>query len=553
MRFAFPELDMSSSRTRFAAACWSALLVLVAGCFDPSEGPTVEDGTTTATETATEVGVSSDSTNAVTTAGGSTSTGTTGVTSTGSSQDSQGEAEETSSDTSSVGESTEGSSTGSAGDADDTDAPVRVPLLEVILPERGTVSTSITLRGENFGSSQGRSRVLFGDVPAAVTSWSDTEIVAIVPDLLPGDVDVAVVLESQATESQPFTVELPPMVYVSLRNHEAGGNNRLAALRANLASGRLTEISASPYELGETTPRDYGCISTIVLHERTRRLFAINRNSVSVFSVHPRTGELTEDANSPVSTGHMDWGASLQINAAGDRLYVVSSSYAGYTPGGILTFAVTTDGPLLLDELAALEVGSTLQHSALSAEEAYLLTYQTGATLLHPLSDERSVEEYTYGYILAVVWQYLRARPRSSQVFGIFPPLVRYDMAPDGSLERVVYDLPIGPSLAFLPQGDFAYSGVADEPTVHGIAIDEEGNASTADGSPFDISAGASVATCVEVSRSGEYLLVADGSDDTVGLFDIEQETRQPLYRDAELLRRSGGGSTSPTWIVTSF
>src|SRR5690606_287249 len=168
-----------------------------------------------------------------------------------------------------------------------------------------------------------------------------TEIVAIVPDVLPGVVDIAVVLESQAAEPLPFTVELPPMVYVSLRNHEEGGNNQLAALRADLATGRLTELSESPYELGETTPYDFGCISTIVLHERTRRLFAINRNSVSAFEIDPTTGALVEAAVSPVSTGQIDLGSSVQINAAGDRLYAVSGYYDDIVGNGsILTFEI---------------------------------------------------------------------------------------------------------------------------------------------------------------------------------------------------------------------
>ena len=50
-----------------------------------------------------------------------------------------------------------------------------------IAPSAGSVGSSVTISGAGFGSSQSDSVVTFDGVAATVSSWSDTQIVAIVP------------------------------------------------------------------------------------------------------------------------------------------------------------------------------------------------------------------------------------------------------------------------------------------------------------------------------------------------------------------------------------
>jgi len=50
-----------------------------------------------------------------------------------------------------------------------------------ISPTSGPVGTSVTVTGTGFGATQSNSTVAFGGTNAAVTSWSDTHIVAVVP------------------------------------------------------------------------------------------------------------------------------------------------------------------------------------------------------------------------------------------------------------------------------------------------------------------------------------------------------------------------------------
>jgi len=56
-----------------------------------------------------------------------------------------------------------------------------VPVLTSLSAGAGAVGASITITGSGFGAAQGSSTVTFGGAAAAVSSWSDTRIVATVP------------------------------------------------------------------------------------------------------------------------------------------------------------------------------------------------------------------------------------------------------------------------------------------------------------------------------------------------------------------------------------
>src|SRR5262249_31672694 len=58
---------------------------------------------------------------------------------------------------------------------------VPAPNVSSIAPVGGTVGTQVTLTGSGFQASQGSSTVTFNGTVAAVSSWSDTQIVATVP------------------------------------------------------------------------------------------------------------------------------------------------------------------------------------------------------------------------------------------------------------------------------------------------------------------------------------------------------------------------------------
>ena len=83
------------------------------------------------------------------------------------------------------------------------------PTISSLTPTFGTIGTSVTLSGFNFGDTQGTSTVSFNGVNATPASWSSTSITAPVPAGATSG-PVIVVVSGLASNSITFTVELPP-------------------------------------------------------------------------------------------------------------------------------------------------------------------------------------------------------------------------------------------------------------------------------------------------------------------------------------------------------
>src|SRR5947207_15647904 len=63
------------------------------------------------------------------------------------------------------------------------------PIIDSISPTSGPAGVPVTIKGQHFGIAQSTGSVIVGGVPARLTSWSDTQIVVIVP----GDADTGLV------------------------------------------------------------------------------------------------------------------------------------------------------------------------------------------------------------------------------------------------------------------------------------------------------------------------------------------------------------------------
>lgn len=318
----------------------------------------------------------------------------------------------------------------------------------------------------------------------------------------------------------------------------------------------MSETSDSPYVVGETTAlndpaRNYPCVSTIVLHGSARRLFAINRRSVSAFDIHPSTGGLIESSDSPVDT-EADFGASLQLNDAANRLYA-TSGWSSENTGFFAVYDVTPNASVTMLALGTLMTSGSAIHSALADDGSFLLTYYgTGGIQAHEVLEDGAIAEIAF-YQDTIVAPELRARPNSGQVLSTHrgDGLGAYFRTGDGGLSHS--DLTeSGVSLAFSPDGDVAYSGARDEPRIHAFTFDDVGTPSPVEGAPFDVSDGVSASTCMEVSGDGQYLVVADVPEDALALFEIDDDSHRPRHRSSVDLRGSSTTRT-PTWIVTTF
>jgi hypothetical protein len=79
------------------------------------------------------------------------------------------------------------------------------PSITTLSPTSGTVGTSVTITGTNFGGSQGSSTVKFNGTSATPTSWSATSIKAKVPTGATTG-NVVVTVSGVASNGVKFTV-----------------------------------------------------------------------------------------------------------------------------------------------------------------------------------------------------------------------------------------------------------------------------------------------------------------------------------------------------------
>jgi IPT/TIG domain. len=91
---------------------------------------------------------------------------------------------------------------------------VNTPRIITLSPLSGPVGKTVTITGQNFGDGQG-SMVAFGSTPVpsvSILSWSDTQIVVQVPDIVAGEYGVTVTISAGQSNAVPFQV-FPPLTF----------------------------------------------------------------------------------------------------------------------------------------------------------------------------------------------------------------------------------------------------------------------------------------------------------------------------------------------------
>ncbi|MBI2429418.1 MAG: IPT/TIG domain-containing protein [Ignavibacteriales bacterium] len=82
-----------------------------------------------------------------------------------------------------------------------------LPSITSFSPSVGSFGTSVTISGSNFGATQGAGGVQFGTTSAGITSWSNTQIIATVPNLTSGNYTITVLTgNGNISSSTQFTV-----------------------------------------------------------------------------------------------------------------------------------------------------------------------------------------------------------------------------------------------------------------------------------------------------------------------------------------------------------
>ncbi|MBM3803570.1 MAG: hypothetical protein FJW26_14815, partial [Acidimicrobiia bacterium] len=77
--------------------------------------------------------------------------------------------------------------------------------IDRLQPNHGVQGDDVTISGSNFGEAT--STVKFGDVPAEIKRWTDSQIVTTIPKNIPGVVVVMVTTAGGSTSTKPFTFD----------------------------------------------------------------------------------------------------------------------------------------------------------------------------------------------------------------------------------------------------------------------------------------------------------------------------------------------------------
>ena len=87
------------------------------------------------------------------------------------------------------------------------------PVLSGVDPASGVAGSSVTLTGTDFGDTQGTSSISFGGIAvSSYTSWTDTQVVCLVPAGIEGPVQVTLTTTGGTSNGVTFDVLTPPVL-----------------------------------------------------------------------------------------------------------------------------------------------------------------------------------------------------------------------------------------------------------------------------------------------------------------------------------------------------
>jgi len=214
------------------------------------------------------------------------------------------------------------------------------PAINGVTPASGTVGSSVTIAGSNFGTTQGTSTVRFGSTNAAVTSWSASQVVATVPNVAAGAQAVVVTVNGVASNAASFTVTTVTQPDFTIARNPTSltvnrGANGTVAITLTRSGGFTGAVSLT------ATGLPTGVTATF-----------------SPQSTTGNTSTLTLAASATATLGN----ATVTINASGGGTIPPHSTTvaltvgSGSTGGGAtVTGAVTSNSPWFIEEQVRLD------------------------------------------------------------------------------------------------------------------------------------------------------------------------------------------------------
>jgi len=399
------------------------------------------------------------------------------------------------------------------------DAALVQPAVTSVEPDRGIVSTKVTLAGSDFGAAQAESTITIGGVMATVETWSDTSIVAAIPDVLPGDAEVVVSTAAGASAPDSVRVILPPRAYIENNANAADGFNTLTVMGFEAATGALAELGV--ISTGVPAPSFGGCVTSLVLHEPTRRLFASGTVGVAVFAIDPVTGMLAPIPGSPFPSPS---GMGIDVNAAGTRLWQAGAA------DNVSVFNIAETGALV--PVPGSPFAATPSPDVLVASRDGNFVYaNTEGNVLHAFSVTASgaltplpgSPYATPGFSYSIA-----QRPGRDQIYiGQGQTLEVWQPAPGTGVPAQITGSPFAVTvpagnpqhIAFTPDGSRAYIGADNGGYIAGVNLDAGGAVTVMAGSPWNVTATLADISCMAMSRDGSHLVALAEGKKLVGVF----------------------------------
>lgn len=264
------------------------------------------------------------------------------------------------------------------------------PAITTLSPTSGAVGSAVTITGSNFGVFQNSSTARFGTTNATISSWSNTQVVAVVPALGAGTVPVTVTVNGNVSNAPNFTVTTVQQPNYTL------------ACPATLAVNRGTNAAVTCML---TRTSFTGSVSFSVSGLPTGVTAALNPASTTGNST---TVTFTAGANATLGT------ANVTISAAAmgltTRTAAVALTVASAPTGGVVTATgtVASNSPWFAEEqvrfsntatLTALTVTITVARNPATLVSSGQYNTLGGGTIAQSVSTTSAQVVYTFSLV----------------------------------------------------------------------------------------------------------------------------------------------------------
>lgn len=210
------------------------------------------------------------------------------------------------------------------------------PSISSLIPNTGAAGTSVTIAGNNFGSSQGSSVVRFNGIAADISNWSNTSINAVAPAAVSTG-PVTVTVSAQASNGVTFTAVTTGTLSGSITRSSDGSNVNGALVEALQDGGvkfSANSNSGGSYSISNIDRGTYDLrVSASSLGSALRNAIVVpagqtTTQSFSLSSAGSITGVVTQaDGTTPIS------GATVKV-------FVGSAAGTGATSNGSGTYTI---------------------------------------------------------------------------------------------------------------------------------------------------------------------------------------------------------------------